>query len=103
VFYGEVSFSVYEFLRLPDDGRTVRRNILCYIYNEFMIVIVLCYSEPIIHIDLTIIAKTSSAFVQKVCSADHKGSATSSQGIRGYISVMATLKFTYFLNQRIMI
>jgi hypothetical protein len=32
--------------------------------------------------------------VPQVCSADPKGSATSSQGIRGYISVMATLKFT---------
>jgi len=30
----------------------------------------------------------------KVCL----GSATSSQGIRGYISVMVTLKFTYFFN-----
>jgi len=28
---------------------------------------------------------------------DPKGSATSSQGIHGYTSVMATLKFTYFL------
>ena len=26
------------------------------------------------------------------------GSVSSSQGIRGYVSVMATLKFTYFLN-----
>jgi hypothetical protein len=34
--------------------------------------------------------------VRKVCSADPKGSATASQGIRGYISAMATLKFTYF-------
>jgi len=30
-----------------------------------------------------------------------KGSATSSQGIRGYISVMAALKFTYFLSKGI--
>jgi hypothetical protein len=36
--------------------------------------------------------------VPKVCSADPKGSATCSQGIRGYISVMATLKSTHFLN-----
>ena len=35
--------------------------------------------------------------VPKVCSADPKGSATSSQEICGYISVMATLKLTYFL------
>ena len=33
--------------------------------------------------------------VPKMCSLDPKGSATSSQGIRGYTSVMATLKFTY--------
>ena len=31
--------------------------------------------------------------VPKVCSADPLGSAASSQGIRGYISVMAALKF----------
>ena len=34
----------------------------------------------------------------KVSSEDPKGSVTTSQGIRGYISLMATLKFTYFLN-----
>ena len=33
-------------------------------------------------------------------SADPKGSTTSSQSIRRYVSVMATLKFAYFLNQR---
>jgi len=33
-----------------------------------------------------------------VCSADPKGSMNSSQGIRGSISVMATLKFAYFLS-----
>ena len=33
----------------------------------------------------------------KVCSADPKGSATSSQEIYGYISVTATLKMTYIL------
>ena len=35
--------------------------------------------------------------VPKLRSVDPKGSVTSSQGIRGYISAMATLKFTYFL------
>jgi hypothetical protein len=34
--------------------------------------------------------------VLKVCSADPKLSASSSQGIRGYTSVIAALKFTYF-------
>jgi len=34
--------------------------------------------------------------VLKVCSADPKGSATSSLEIRGYMSVMATLKFSLF-------
>jgi len=29
----------------------------------------------------------------KLCSADPKGSVTSSQGIRGYISIMETMKF----------
>jgi len=34
---------------------------------------------------------------QSVCSADFKGFATSSQGIRRYISVMVALTFTdYF-------
>jgi len=40
--------------------------------------------------------------VPKFCSAYPKGPATSSQGMRGNISVMATLKFTYFLIQGIM-
>ena len=35
--------------------------------------------------------------VPKVCCADPTGPTTSSQAIRRYISVMATLKFTYFL------
>ena len=34
--------------------------------------------------------------VPKFCSADPKGTSTSSQGIRGYFSVVASLKFTYF-------
>jgi hypothetical protein len=42
--------------------------------------------------------KRSMAVVTKVCSADPKGSSSSSQGIRGYISVMAALKFTCSLN-----
>jgi hypothetical protein len=36
--------------------------------------------------------------VPKVCSTDPKKSATNSQENRRYISVMATLKFTEFLN-----
>jgi len=38
--------------------------------------------------------------VPRVYSGDPKGSMTSSQGIRGHISVITTLKSTYFLNQR---
>jgi hypothetical protein len=38
----------------------------------------------------------SRSMVPQVCCADSKGSATSCQGIRGYIFLMATLKFTYF-------
>jgi hypothetical protein len=37
------------------------------------------------------------SMVHKVCSAVPNGSATSSQGIRGYLSLTATLKFTYSL------
>lgn len=35
--------------------------------------------------------------VLKMCSIDPKGSAVSSLGICGYISVIAALKLTYFL------
>jgi len=35
-----------------------------------------------------------------MCSVDTKESATGSQVIREYNSVMTTLKFTYYLNQR---
>jgi len=34
----------------------------------------------------------------KVYSVGHKGSVTTSQRIHGYISLMGTLKFIYFLN-----
>lgn len=36
-----------------------------------------------------------------MCFADPKESATGSQVIRRYTPVMATLKFTYYLNERI--
>ena len=35
-----------------------------------------------------------------MCSADRKGAATSSQGIRGCSSVKAVLKLTYICNKR---
>ena len=38
--------------------------------------------------------------VPKMCSASPSLPTTSSQGIRGYISVMATVRFTYFCNWR---
>ena len=41
------------------------------------------------------------AVVPEVCSADPKRNATNSQGIRGYISLMATLKRSKFLIKRI--
>jgi hypothetical protein len=40
--------------------------------------------------------------VPPVCSADLMGSVTRCQGIRGYTSVTATLKFTCLLIKRIM-
>jgi len=40
---------------------------------------------------------TLQQWLRKCCSADPKGSATSSQGFCGYISVMNTLKFTCLL------
>ena len=42
----------------------------------------------------------SKFVVPKVWSVDSKGSATSSQGIHGYTSVMVNFKFTYFLIKR---
>ena len=38
-----------------------------------------------------------SAVVPSLCSAGPKGSATSSQGIRGFISITAALQFTCFI------
>jgi hypothetical protein len=35
-------------------------------------------------------------FVAKVCCTDRKGFATSSQRLRGYVSVRTALKYTYF-------
>jgi hypothetical protein len=43
-----------------------------------------------------------SAMVPKMCFADPTGYATSSQEIRGYISVMANIRSTYFLIKGIM-
>jgi hypothetical protein len=40
--------------------------------------------------------------VPKVCSTDPLGTTTGSEGIRGYISVMDALKFTYLLIKGIM-
>jgi len=47
-------------------------------------------------------ATVTKALIHKVCSAVPNGSASSSQGTRGYLSVTATLKFTYSLIKGIM-
>jgi hypothetical protein len=39
------------------------------------------------------------AVVPKVCCASPSGSVTCSQVIRGYMSVMAALKYIYFCNK----
>ena len=57
--------------------------------------------EAYIQVKLTLSYRNSpsrlvSAVVPKGCSTDPKGSASSSQSIRGYNSIMATLKVTYF-------
>jgi hypothetical protein len=52
------------------------------------------YEEQIVSYE--ILGLFPVALVPKVCSPNPKGSAASSQGIRRYISVMATLKFTCF-------
>lgn len=49
---------------------------------------------PIVDLSITV--------VTTVCSADQRGAATSSQGIFGYIAVMATAKYTYLLIKIIM-
>jgi hypothetical protein len=41
-------------------------------------------------------------WLSKVCAMNLKGPATISQGIRGYISVLAAMKFSNFLIKRIM-
>ena len=46
----------------------------------------------------TVTRLMAGSVVPKVCLTDPKGSMTSSQGIYGYISVMATLKFIYYFN-----
>jgi len=40
----------------------------------------------------------TTAVVPKGIPTDSRGSATTSHGIRGYISMMAALKFTFFFN-----
>jgi hypothetical protein len=40
-----------------------------------------------------------NAMFPKLCSADPKGSINNTQGIRGFISIMAALNFTYFLKR----
>jgi len=45
---------------------------------------------------ITTLIKSSGQVVHKVCFADPRRFAICSQKIRGYMSVMATLKFTYF-------
>ena len=44
-----------------------------------------------------IVFRSSRTVVPEVYSYDPEESSSSSQGIRGYTYVMATLKFTYFL------
>jgi hypothetical protein len=44
-----------------------------------------------------IVSRTPITVVPKLCSADPKRSGTSSQGIYGYVSVTATLKFDVVL------
>jgi len=41
--------------------------------------------------------------VPKMCYTVRKGSATSSQGIRGYISVMVILKFTSLFKEIVLL
>jgi len=43
---------------------------------------------------------SSIPLVPKMCTADLKGSMTGSQGIHGFIFVMATLKFMYFFHYK---
>jgi len=57
----------------------------------------LLYITKYILLNEVVSRRPYTAVITKVCSSDRKGSVTSSQGIRGYMSVMATLKLTYFL------
>jgi len=49
-----------------------------------------------ISLKLFIFTEYIRALVPKVWPSDPMGSVTSSQGLRGYISVMATLRLTNF-------
>ena len=44
-------FLFYSFVRLHDDGRTRRPKHVVAKYNEYKILIVLCYSDPIIDME----------------------------------------------------
>ena len=56
------------------------------------------YLRNAVHLSKLLVQRYGSIpVVPKVCSADPKRSSTTPQGIRGYISVIITLKFTYFL------
>jgi len=59
----------------------------------------LFWSPPVRYVPGVLSPKS---LVPKVCFADPKGSVTSSQGIRGYVSVRGTLEVTYSLIKRIM-
>jgi len=55
-------------------------------------------NETMFPVELRIFKYTQQhgkALLHKVCSAVPNGSATSFQGIRGFLSLTATLKFTY--------
>jgi hypothetical protein len=47
------------------------------------------------------VSEPDNLVVPKMWFADHKKWDNGSQVIRGYISVMATLKFTYYLNKKV--
>lgn len=84
-----------EFESLPLASSCVSSDVQSFNYstrcNSRIWITVFC---SVLSSSLSESSQSSISVVPQVCSADPTGSMTSSQGIHGYISVMATLRFT---------
>ena len=69
---------------------------LCGVTKQLGIVMYYRYSVVCVGVHVHMVDKLVTSVVPEVCCAGPRGSETSSEGICGYISVMATLKFHCF-------